>query len=62
MRYIIDFYTGRARQGSDVPAGLSFFLDVRPSPAQYEGVRMRLIKFLGLGFSQREDKEPAISS
>ena len=37
MRYIIDFYTGRSTEGSNV----SFFLDVRPSLDNWEGWKMR---------------------
>ena len=37
MRYVIDFYTGKSTNGSNV----SFFLDVRPSLDNWEGWRMR---------------------
>lgn len=39
MRYVIDFYTGRA--SSDPNASVSFFLDVRPALDNWEGVKMR---------------------
>lgn len=40
IKYIIDFYSGR----SDMK-GLAFYLDVRPSPANWEGIRMRFVRF-----------------
>ena len=44
MRYVIDFYTGRA----DGPAGnLSFFLDVRPALDSWDAVRLRAERFWG---------------
>lgn len=42
VRYVIDFYTGRS-DGTG-PSGLSFYLDVRPSPAHWEGWRMRMAR------------------
>lgn len=38
IRYVIDFYTGRATDASNV----SFYLDVRPALDDWEGVKMRL--------------------
>ncbi|GHJ86384.1 hypothetical protein NliqN6_2786 [Naganishia liquefaciens] len=59
IRYVIDFYSGRAPQagaaaGSN-PAGLppkdagnlSFYLDVRPAVDSWEGVRLRASKLFG---------------
>ncbi|PWN37420.1 cytochrome c and c1 heme-lyase [Meira miltonrushii] len=40
VRYIIDFYSGR----SDMK-GLAFYLDVRPAPSDWEGIRMRFLRF-----------------
>jgi len=42
--YVIDFYQGKA----DSPHPLSFYLDVRPKLNTWEGVRMRMEKFVGL--------------
>lgn len=44
IKYVIDFYTGRPNPSG----GMSFYLDVRPSPGQWEGVRMRVAKTFGL--------------
>ena len=42
VRYVIDFYSGRA----DGPAGnLAFYLDTRPALDNWEGVKMRLEGF-----------------
>lgn len=48
VRYIIDFYTGRATPTRSIAGnfeaasnGLSFYLDVRPAPSTPEGVAMR---------------------
>ncbi|KZT26490.1 cytochrome c and c1 heme-lyase [Neolentinus lepideus HHB14362 ss-1] len=51
IRYVIDFYTGRAQGPSAAP---SFYLDVRPALDSWEGVRMRVAGFWGrwLGFGQ----------
>ncbi|KAF8123786.1 cytochrome c/c1 heme lyase-domain-containing protein [Boletus edulis] len=38
IRYVIDFYTGRATGSSSV----SFYLDVRPALDDWDGVKMRL--------------------
>jgi cytochrome c heme-lyase len=43
--YVIDFYTGRA----DGKGGPSFYLDVRPKLNTWEGVRMRAMRWTGLG-------------
>lgn len=43
--YVIDFYTGKANPlMPDMP---SFYLDTRPKLNSFEGVKMRLLKFLG---------------
>lgn len=51
MRYIIDFYAGRAptasssealTKASDAQGKVSFYLDVRPAPDTFEGIAMRL--------------------
>ncbi|CAL1704295.1 unnamed protein product [Somion occarium] len=42
VRYIIDFYTGRAGSAA---GNLSFYLDVRPALDNWEGVRLRTAKF-----------------
>jgi cytochrome c heme-lyase len=44
IKYVIDFYTGRTTK-SDARTSLSFYLDVRPSPASVEGIRMRVARF-----------------
>ncbi|KAF8599585.1 cytochrome c and c1 heme-lyase [Ceratobasidium sp. AG-I] len=46
MRYVIDFYTGRAPGGPTGPMhasqpNVSFYLDVRPAVDNWEGVKMR---------------------
>ncbi|KAG9007120.1 Cytochrome c1 heme lyase [Tulasnella sp. 427] len=42
MRYVIDFYTGRADPNSSSPTGnTSFYLDVRPALDNVEGFKMR---------------------
>lgn len=43
IRYVIDFYTGRASDSSNV----SFYLDVRPALDDWEGVKMRLESAFG---------------
>lgn len=52
IEYVIDFYqgrTGRSPMSSGRPGGkLSFFLDVRPKLNTWEGLRMRVSRFLGL--------------
>lgn len=40
VRYIIDFYSGKSEM-----KGLAFYLDVRPSPSDWEGIRMRFLRF-----------------
>lgn len=52
VRYVIDFYTGRAAG----PSGVSFYLDVRPALDGWEGVKMRLESAFGglFGPSARE--------
>ena len=57
VRYVIDFYSGRAPQagaagtGSGLPpkdaGNLSFYLDVRPAVDSWEGVRLRASKLFG---------------
>jgi len=45
MRYIIDFYAGRATSSSEVMGQaqpVSFHLDVRPAPSTIEGIAMRV--------------------
>lgn len=42
VEYVIDFYKGRG-------GGVGFFLDVRPKLNSWEGWRMRLGRWLGLG-------------
>ena len=42
MRYIIDFYAGRAPSSSSTNSPVSFYLDVRPAPSSMEGIAMRL--------------------
>ncbi|KZO99323.1 cytochrome c and c1 heme-lyase [Calocera viscosa TUFC12733] len=50
VRYIIDFYAGRAPSSSSASGPhplrennqVSFFLDVRPAPDSWEGIRMQL--------------------
>lgn len=45
MRYIIDFYAGRASSSSELMGQaqpVSFFLDVRPAPSTVEGIAMRV--------------------
>lgn len=49
MRYVIDFYPGRAMPEADHSTSpprpnLAFYLDVRPALDSWEGVRMRLLK------------------
>ncbi|KAF8558480.1 cytochrome c and c1 heme-lyase [Imleria badia] len=53
IRYVIDFYTGRATG----PSGVSFYLDVRPALDDWEGVKMRLESAFGglFGPSAREN-------
>ena len=41
MRYIIDFYAGRATS-SPTNQPVSFYLDVRPAPSSMEGIAMRM--------------------
>ncbi|KAI9888811.1 MAG: Cytochrome c1 heme lyase [Vezdaea aestivalis] len=41
IEYIIDFYPGKG------PAGLSFYLDVRPKLNSFEGCRMRVARVFG---------------
>lgn len=44
MRYVIDFYTGRAdKKNASQP--VSFYLDVRPAPSSFEGIAMRINKW-----------------
>ena len=43
MRYIIDFYTGRADPAA--PHAPSFYIDARPALDSWEGVRMRAERF-----------------
>lgn len=42
IRYVIDFYTGRASDSN-----VSFYLDVRPALDDWEGVKMRLESAFG---------------
>ncbi|KAF2840694.1 cytochrome c and c1 heme-lyase [Patellaria atrata CBS 101060] len=41
VEYVIDFYEGRG-------APVSFYLDVRPKLNSWEGVKMRVMRFIGL--------------
>ncbi|OCF36970.1 cytochrome c heme-lyase [Kwoniella heveanensis BCC8398] len=41
VRYVIDFYTGRAGSGDDA-GKMSFYLDVRPAVDNWEGVKTRM--------------------
>ncbi|WVQ99186.1 hypothetical protein IAU59_006318 [Kwoniella sp. CBS 9459] len=41
VRYVIDFYTGRAGSGDDA-GKMSFYLDVRPAVDNWEGVKTRV--------------------
>lgn len=43
MRYIIDFYTGRADPSA--PRNPSFYIDARPALDNWEGVKMRVDRF-----------------
>ena len=43
MRYVIDFYAGRALPGT---SSVSFFLDVRPALDSWEAVSMRTAMFV----------------
>ncbi|KAL6852576.1 Cytochrome c1 heme lyase [Amphichorda felina] len=45
VEYVIDFYTGRPGG----KAGPSFYLDVRPKLNTWEGVKMRAMRWTGLG-------------
>ncbi|WRT66136.1 uncharacterized protein IL334_003089 [Kwoniella shivajii] len=40
VRYVIDFYSGRAAAGNDA-SKMSFYLDVRPAVDNWEGIRTR---------------------
>ena len=56
MRYIIDFYTGKAAPGA--PNGLAFFIDARPAFDNWDAVKMRTTRFcerwFGLSFGGTE--------
>jgi len=39
VRYVIDFYTGKADE--KIKGNLSFYLDVRPAMDDWEGVKTR---------------------
>jgi len=43
--YVIDFYAGRAKGATGGP---SFYLDVRPKLNTWEGVKMRVLRGLGV--------------
>ncbi|WVF71705.1 hypothetical protein IAT40_006513 [Kwoniella sp. CBS 6097] len=44
VRYVIDFYTGRAGAGDDA-GKMSFYLDVRPAVDNWEGIKTRAAGF-----------------
>ncbi|KAF2709292.1 cytochrome c1 heme lyase [Pleomassaria siparia CBS 279.74] len=46
VEYVIDFYAGKDEKKPG--KGLNFYLDVRPKLNNWEGVKMRALKFLGL--------------
>lgn len=46
VEYVIDFYPGRSAGAAPPP--LSFYLDVRPKLNSWEGVRMRVLRAVGL--------------
>ncbi|KAH3680024.1 hypothetical protein WICPIJ_008437 [Wickerhamomyces pijperi] len=46
VEYVIDFYSGKPNPL--MPGMASFYLDVRPKLNNLEGVKMRVMKFLGL--------------
>lgn len=46
VEYVIDFYTGKPNPA--MPGLPSFYLDVRPKMNTIEGVRMRVMKWIGL--------------
>jgi len=45
VEYVIDFYAGRQQQGQQK---LNFYLDVRPKLNTWEGVKMRVLRGVGL--------------
>jgi cytochrome c heme-lyase len=51
VEYVIDFYAGRSTSSTG-PVGpdgkVSFYLDVRPKLNSWEGVRMRVLRGLGM--------------
>ncbi|KAM0748696.1 cytochrome c and c1 heme-lyase [Meredithblackwellia eburnea MCA 4105] len=70
IRYVIDFYTGHhpllsssstsngAGSENNFRPNLSFFLDVRPALDDWEGFRMRGVRYWGWGLGKKET--PAI--
>jgi cytochrome c heme-lyase len=47
IEYVIDFYAGKD-DGRTAGKGLNFYLDVRPKVNSWEGVKTRVLKFVGL--------------